>query len=228
MNKWILLCLLTAGAVDFAAAATLRVRHDHDPFGECRGELTIDASGVRFASDKPEHSRDWNWIDLQSFDRRSDRRFSILTWEDQVWKLGRDRYFDFTVPPDAEPLDEETFRLVRDSLKGWVVDRIAMPLDAEYSIAVKHLHALGGCQGTLRFGGDWIVFESDNPRDSRTWRRGRDVESFWSSNPYRLEIHVFEETLESFEKNRRFQFQLKERLDPVFYRKLRRETLPPY
>lgn len=225
MSRWICLFVLLSAA-PLWAASTLRVSHDHDPFGRCHGELTFGDGGIEFVSDKPEHSRSWSWVDIQSFDRRSDRRFSILTWEDQFWKPGLDRSYDFTVSPGGDPLDEATFERVRRGLQGLVTDRLPRPIKAEYSVPVKHLHRLGGCQGTLHFSVEWIVFESEQPGESRTWRRGRDVESFWSPDPYQLEVHVFEENPESFGRNRRFRFRLKERLDHDFYLRLRRETLP--
>lgn len=226
MSRWIFLFAFLAAAPP-ASASTLHVAHDHDPFGRCHGELTFTDEGIEFVSEKAEHSRSWSWIDIQSFDRRSDRAFSVLTWEGQFWKPGQDRSFDFTVAPGGDPLDEATFDRVRRALQGWVTDRLPRPLKAEYSVPVKHLHGLGGCQGTLHFGQEWIVFESEEAGESRTWRRGRDVESFWSPDPYRLEVHVFEENPESFGRNRRFRFLLKQRLDEDYYMRLRRETLHP-
>ena len=51
---------------------TFKVRHDHDPWGKCLGELTVSPSGIRFSSDEEEHSFNWNWLDIQSVDRISE------------------------------------------------------------------------------------------------------------------------------------------------------------
>jgi len=228
MCRWIFVALLSGSMLSVAKAENLQVVHDHDPWGECHGSITVTDAGIDFESDKPEHSRHWKWIDIQSFDRFSDHRFSILTWEDQRWKLGLDRSFDFRVQESQTPLTPDLFDRIVARLKGPVTDRVAGSTEAEYSVSVKHLHTFGGCEGTLRFGRDWIVFESDDARDTRTWRRDRDIESFWSPDPYRLEIHVYEENQKEFDKTRRFRFQLKEPLDRTYYGKLRRQMPPPF
>lgn len=204
---------------------TFQVRHDHDPWGACRGELTFSDSGIVFESRKEEHSRDWAWNDVQTFDRLSERRFSILTWEDRKWALGVDREFDFRVLPGEEPLTEAAFDLVEANISRPLVDRLVEPLPAEYEVGVKHVHPFGGCRGRLLFTGDEVIFESENARHSRRWRIARDVHSFWSPDRYRLEVHVFEESHAGFEKVRRFRFQLETALDSDYYRKLRQHQL---
>lgn len=225
MFEIILFAALAFPAAAPAPVQTLQVRHDHDPWGSCTGEVEISETGIEFRSDKEEHSRNWPWIDIQSFDRLSSRRFSVLTWEDQKWKLGLDRYYDFTVLPEGDDLTGEAFEKIRQSLKGSVTDRIPASVDFEYAVPVKHLHTFGGCEGQLRFGREWIVYETEEPFHSRTWRRREDVESVWSANRYQLEIHVFEENQREFEKTKRYRFQLKEPLDADYYEKLRRDTV---
>ncbi len=207
-------------------AGILQVRHDHDPWGRCKGELEISENGIEFRSQKKKHSRDWGWLDIQSFDRISEGKFSILTWHDQKWKLGLDRSFDFTVLPDSGPLGSADFERIRDGVEGTVTERIPRDFQSDYSIPVKHLHGLGGCEGTLKFGPGWIVYQTDHPRDARTWSREREVQSVWSLHRYQLEIHVFEENRREFDKTRRFRFQLKRPLDEEYYSQLRREFLP--
>ncbi len=229
MSSWICVPLLLLGPLlGQAGGQSVKVVHDHDPWGGCHGTISVTDSGIDFESDKPEHTRHWKWIDIQSFDRHSERRFSVLTWEDQSWKLGLDRSYDFRVPEDGDPLTPEVFNRIASHLKGSLTDRNATPIEAEYSVPVKHLHTFGGCEGTLRFNSDWIVFESDDPDDTRTWRRQKDVESFWSADPYHLEIHVFEDNQKEFDKTRRFRFQLKEPLDRAYYARLRRQMPGPF
>ncbi len=204
---------------------TFQVRHDHDPWGACRGSLVFSEAGIEYESRHEKHSRQFSWGDIQSFDRISDNRFSILTWEDQKWILGLDRKFDFTVPPGEEPLSQEAFELVEAHLERPVVDRVPSPVEPEYQIGAKHLHTWGGCRGRLLFTSERVNFESEDPRHSRSWRLDRDVHSFWSPNRYQLEIEVFEESHARFDKAKRFRFQLERALDPEYYQRLRQAQL---
>ncbi|MFQ5739984.1 MAG: hypothetical protein ACE5JX_13335 [Acidobacteriota bacterium] len=83
MSKWttsLAFFLLLGGAV---RSETLRVRHDHNPWGKCIGELVVTEEGIEYRTEKKKHQREWSWVDIESFDRRSSSRFSILTYEDQ-------------------------------------------------------------------------------------------------------------------------------------------------
>ncbi len=124
-------------------------------------------------------------------------------------------------------------RPMRRIAKGvWVIrprnplQHVGRRIEAEYQVPVKHLHTFGGCEGALYFSKDWIVYETDHPKDARTWKRNRDVESVWSLNRFQLEVHVFEENKRASDKTRRFRFQLKEPLDESYYEQLRREFFP--
>ena len=200
----------------------LQVRHDHDPWGKCVGELTIDDQGIEFVSRKEAHSRTWTWTEIQSLDRRSESSFAVLTWEDERRYLGIDRSFDFSIL-DGGSLSREVVALVRKHLPGTVTDRIPTPGNFEYQLPAKHLHTFDGCEGTLFFGPEIIVYESDKPSHSRTWNRKSELESVWSLHRYQLELHVFEENRRSFAKTRNFRFQLKQPLDRSYYEKLRTE-----
>lgn len=226
MNKWITSLALLLLTSAWVKAETLKVRHDHNPWGKCTGELIVTETGIEYRTQKKKHNRQWQWVDIQTFDRKSPTSFSVLTYEDQKWVLGADLHFNFTVPPEQEPLSEETFQFISKHLAKPVTDRIAKSIEAEYRLTAKHLHTFGGCEGTLSFGKDWIVYETDHEKDARSWKRDRDVESVWSLNRYQLEIHVFEENKRAFDKSRRFRFQLKEPLDETYYEQLRREFFP--
>ena len=208
-------------------AEVLQIRHDHDPWGKCIGELEIRDAGIEFRSKKEEHSRHWDWLEIQSFDRKSDQKFAILTWEDEKMKLGLDRYFHLTVLPEEAPLSPEAFALIWQNLEGTITDRMTEEeFSPDYSLRVKHLHPFGGCEGTLNFGPEWIVYQTDHKKHSRTWKRDREVESVWSLHRYQFEVHVFEENQRNFDKTRRFRFHLKQPLDEAYYQQLRREFLP--
>ncbi len=220
--------ILAFGLNDGGHQASLKVRHDHDPWGECLGELIFSDTGIEFTGSKEKDNRKWRWQDIQSFDRMSSNRISILTYQDQTWRLGSDREYDFEVVPDTEPLSEETFQYISGRLGKALTDREARTIDPDYQVSAKHLHALGGCEGSLRFSQDLIVFESDQKGHGRTWTRARDVESVWSLNRYQFEIHAFEGNKRDFQQTRRFRFQLKEPLDKAYYEKLRREMVPDW
>ncbi len=224
--------LLTVALVWFSgsslAARALHVRHDHDPWGSCTGELTVTPNGVRYHSeDKKEHSREWAWTDIQTVDRLSVDRFSILTYEDQKWLLGRDRPWDFTVlDPEAGGLTDQLFEVIRKNEPRPVVDRVPKQIRADYEIPVKHLHTFGGCEGVLEFSRDWIVYRTDHKEDARSWKRGKDVMSIWSTGPFDLELEVYEREGEDLLRTRRFRFELKEPLDETYYNRLKRELIP--
>jgi hypothetical protein len=226
MNRWI----FSLGCFLFFSIAvngqTLKVRHDHNPWGKCQGELIISQEGIEYRTEgKESHNHLWKWTDIQTFDRKSPTEFTVLSYEDQKWTFGTDRHFNFTVLPDEDPLTEQTFQLISHQLNRPVVDRVEREIEAEYQLEVKHLHTFGGCEGTLYFGSDWISYQTDHEEDARTWDRKRAVESVWSSNRYQLELHVFEEGDRGFDKTRRFRFQTKEPLDQEYYEQLRREFL---
>ena len=208
-----------------AQGAVLQVRHDHYLWGKCTGELIITDRGIEYRTEKKSHTRRWHWVDIQSFDRKTQQRFSILTYEDQKWRLGSDRHFDFITLDQTPPLDETNFQFISEHLTKPLVDRMVRNAEPEYQVAVKHLHRWGGCQGILTFARDWIVYETDHLEDVRAWRRDRDVESVWSLHRYELEINVFEENQLAFDKTRRFRFQLKQALDEAYYHRLRRQFL---
>jgi hypothetical protein len=223
MNKWTLTCLILVFFNPWAGAETLLVRHDHDPWGKCTGEVILTDEGIEYRTEKENHNRQWKWVDIQSFDRKAASAFSILSYEDQKLSFGADRSFNFTILPDAESLSEATYQFIFQHLGKPGLDRVSREIEAEYQVPVKHLHAFGGCEGTLYFGRDWIVYETAHPQDARTWKRDREIQSVWSLNRYQLEIHVFEENKRAFDKTRRFRFQLKEPLNEDYYDQLRRE-----
>ena len=219
---WTTSALLSAGGV----AATLQVKHDHDPWGSCLGELTITSQGIRLAGKtKPEHTRDWSRLDIKTVYRHSSERFTIVTYEDQKLLMGRDRPWDFTVTePTFGSLDDATFSIVLRQLERPVVNHVPAPAQQpSYGIPVKHLHTLGGCEGILLLSRDWIVYRTDHVKDQRSWRRTSDVATVLSTGRYDLEVEVYERGAQDLLQTRRFRFELKRPLEESVYRRLRRE-----
>lgn len=224
MTRWAGLAVSALFVVS-AHAQTIQVRHDHDPMGSCEGELLITADGITYETEKKKHRRVWKWSDIQTVDRKSAQEFTVLTYVDQLLLLGRDQPYDFSVL-EGEGLTDVTFRIIEQSLPRPVVDRIPeKAFSVEYELPVKHLHTFGGCEGVLRFGSDLVVYETDHAKDSRTWRRNREVAGIWSTGPYDLELEVYEREGGDLLRTRRFRFQLKEPLDSDFYYKLRRQLV---
>ncbi|HKX31403.1 MAG TPA: cupredoxin domain-containing protein, partial [Blastocatellia bacterium] len=63
----------------------------------------------------------------------------------------------------------------------------------KFETPVKHLHPLGGCQGTLRIYSDRVTYESaDEPKHSRYWRY-QDLQRFSHPARYRCSITTFED-----------------------------------
>ena len=225
MLKRTVMLILAMAIAQPALSQGVKVRHDHDPWGACEGELTVTDAGIEYVTEKEDHRRSWAWIDIQGFDRRSPEAFTVLTFEDLKWHFGLDREFDFTVIPGGMALSDVLFERIRTNVVRPVTDRLPAAIDAEYRVAVKHLHVFGGCEGWLTFGVEWVVYETDHTSDARQWRRDEHIVSIWSSNPFELELSVFEEDRRAFDKTRRFTFQLKETLDRPYYEKLRRQFL---
>lgn len=219
---WTASDFLSAGGV----AATLQVKHDHDPWGSCLGELTITPQSVRFAGKtKPEHTRVWSWLDTKTVEGLLSERFTIVAYEDQKLLMGRDRPWDFTVRDDnLASLDDATFSMILRQLERPVVDHVAAPAQQPtYEIPVKHLHTFGGCKGVLVLSREWIVYRTDHVKGQRSWRRTSDMATVLSTGRYDLEVEVYEQGAQDLLQTRRFRFELKRLLEENVYRRLRRE-----
>ncbi len=216
--------LLSIAIATIAAGQTLSVTEQKPLWRDGHGQVEITRDGIRYTADDEKDSRDWSWLDIQYFDRISPTEFVILTYEDQKSRLGRDREYHFKV--DEGELTDASFATISARLQRPVTDRvIPRTTNASYSIPVKHLHAFGGCEGELEFAKNAIYYRTDNEKDAREWQLDRDVESVWSTDPYHLEIFVYDNNRREFSRTRVYRFDLKERLDPAFYRSLKMKLL---
>ncbi len=164
----------------------------------------------------------WKWADIQYFDRISPKEFVVLTYKDD-WRFpGQDREYRFLLT--QEELTGSLFRDISSRLKRPVTDRVPPSgVAALYTIAVKHDRALGGSEGRLEFSRDAIYYITGNKTDGRTWLLARDIVSVWSNDPYRLEIRAYDNNRREFSRTATYKFDLKEKLDAEFYRKLKLE-----
>src|SRR5205085_2013298 len=128
-------------------------------------------------------------------------RLRIVTYEDQRWEPGHDRVWEFDGLPAALAGDwYPIFSLKLDQrFVAALADERVKP---EWQIPVKLVHARGGSQGFLQAGTGRIVYKSDQPGESRTWRIG-DIQNVGSSDPFDLTITT---------RERDFRFQLRQAL----------------
>jgi hypothetical protein len=208
--------------IAFLAIQSVSVVHvrtfQHDVAGTM--EFTDATIVYRSADGKDSHS--WTYPDVKFFDRVSPTEFVIGTYEDSGRLLGRDRRYRFRLSGDNR-FSDALFDSVRQRLGKPVINRVVpAAVESEYEIPVKHLHALGGCEGVLRFTPDGRVFYvTADAEDAREWRLGEDIQSIWSTNNWQLEIHVYEDERREFSRKRIYRFELKERLNDAYYRKLK-------
>ena len=201
-------------------AATFPVVHVKTAWFDGEGTVEINDQGISFQARKEKHSRRWSWLDIQYFDRVSEREFVVLTYEDQARYLGRDRSYRFQITDGV--FSDDLFRLVSEHMARPVTNRVVRePAAVLYEVPVKHLHTFGGCEGVLRFTADRIDYITGHSKDAREWLLARDVQSVWSADTYRLTVYTYDDNRREFRRARAFQFDLKEPLDAKFYRQLK-------
>jgi len=169
--------------------------------------------------DNRPHSLSWKWTDIQYFDRLSRKEFVVLTYKDDWRFLGRDEEFRFRLTRGE--LADALFQEISSHLKRPVTDRVPSgKVAAVYSIPVKRDGTFRGSEGQLDFTDSAIYYVTKTRADSRTWLMDRDIVSVWSDDPYRLEVRAYENNRREFSRTATYKFDLKEKLDPEFYRKL--------
>ncbi|MDE0629851.1 MAG: hypothetical protein OXH99_25915 [Bryobacterales bacterium] len=153
---------------------------------------------------------------MQHLDRPSPTEIAIQSYSDSALRLGRDRWYRFELVSGAFP--DEVYARVVERIGKPATDPVAWkPPDAELAVPAKHVGLLRGSQEVVYFGLEWIVYLTDVPRDSRAWRLDRDVEAVWSSDPYRLEVHVLDGSEAFARRTEIHRFSLKRPLDPDYY-----------
>lgn len=184
------------------------------------GVLRISDSELCFEPKGKQEAHCWAYQDIQSLDRVGPAELELLSYEDVAWKLGRDRSYRFELR--GGELSDALFDRLAEAVGKPVTDRVvAEPSGSYQTIPAKHLKTLGGSEGELLLAPDRIVYLSDADEQSREWRLDREVESVWSADPYRLEVHVYEGRAGSFRQPKVYRFALKKPLDPELYRRLK-------
>lgn len=203
------------------AQPSFEVIHKRALWFDQKGSLEISDAGLSFQPQgKEEKARTWAYQDIQFLERLSPTEIKLLTYEDVAWKLGQDRGYLFELVNTE--LSDELFERLVQSIGKPAGDRVVeKPAAAELELPAKRLKTFNGSEGTLFFSPERIVYRAEAPDESRAWMINRDVQSVWSSTPYRLEVHVYEEELGALAKPRVYKFALKRPLDREFYRHLK-------
>ncbi|MBI4442588.1 MAG: hypothetical protein HY649_04360 [Acidobacteria bacterium] len=209
-------------------------RHDHW-LKACKGTLRIDEQGVSFLEvnkgkkEKDLHRWQWSYQEIQQLEL-APNRLRVLSYKDNIWKLGADREYEFEVPSGA--LADEAYAFLRDRLDQRFVAVLA---DAEvvplWQVPVKRLGRIAGSEGILVVGENRIVFRSDEQEESRSWRYA-DIENVSTSGPYQLTITTFERNKFHYNNLKQFNFALKQPLGEDrfndLWRKLNKEKILPF
>ena len=210
-----MLLLLAMAASLGAAEVELEVVRKKSLWMDETGMLSITDQKICFSV--KEEARCWDLReDVQSLDRVSPTELVLVSYEDAAWRLGLDRRYRFEVT--GGEVSDALFARMAEGVGKPVVDRVtAEPKAAEWRLAAKRLKRFGGPDGTLFVTAERVAFLTDAEEESREWRLGEEVASVWSGDPYRLELHVYEDAGRPVV----YRFALKERLDAEVYRRLK-------
>ena len=213
MKQIIMLLILILLAAASGIAQTFQVEHDHF-LRSCKGKMIFGNTTVEFISENKEHSRIWKYEDIQQL-AIDPKRISILTYDARKIELGTDRVFNFKLvsgTPGDEFRKKVESRLTRPLVSSIVPEQIR----ARFSIPARHRQFLGGSQGVLEFGDEYLVFRSEKPEDSRVWRY-KDLMSIGSTGRFQLRIGAIQKTGGEYGEEKNYVFDLKRRLAPEEY-----------
>ena len=206
---------LGAAETSFKATWKKAMRPDVD------GTLSIRDGGITFQPNKKgKQTLEWSFEDVQHLDRLSPTEFALQSYTDSVMRIGRDRRYRFALLDGM--LSDELHAQVVARIGKPATDRVSRePTDAELAIPAKQVRFMKGTQGTIYLTPEWIIYSTEAKGASRAWRLDRDVETVWSSDPYRLEVHVLEGSEAFVRRAEVYRFALKRPLDPAQLSRLR-------
>lgn len=217
-----LLFALLAIAPAGAAELTYEVRH-YRALKNHVGVLTVGENGVGYQQVIPEGKRKkasgnparlesvrFDYQDIQELWVSADQ-LVLVTYKDRKWLLGVDKEFKFFLPKGKS--FEAAYTMLKDKLDRRFVAAVA---DSEpailWELPVKLLGTLQGSEGVLQVGPERIVYKTDRPRHSRTWRF-QDIENVSTSGRYQLTLTTYEHAKTHYGSMKGFNFQLKQPLD---------------
>jgi hypothetical protein len=174
------------------AAGTLRVEDDRITFEEGGKHKT--------------HSRQWRFENVQQL-TLSRGVLRILTYENSHLKLGHDREFVFDLLP--EDLATKLYPVFSHRLDQRFVAALADDqVKALWQVSAKLLHWTGGSNGAIVVGADHVVYQTELPEQSRSWRT-KDIDMVSTSGPFDLTITTFELAGSNYASRKDFHFALK-------------------
>jgi len=210
--------LILVSAALVAGAQNVPVRHKHWRGGG-NGELLVSRDGVSFTeSGKGQrHSRTWKYAEMQQLELSADT-LRILTYEDQKWKLGRDREYVFDQLPQG--FAQTFYAQWRDRLdQRFIAGLPDKDVGSLWEIPAKLLGRFEGSEGIIRVGRDRIVYQTRESKQSRTWRFA-DIENIASAGPFDFSVVTREHQGAWNAGGREFRFQLKGPLPEERYNEL--------
>lgn len=200
------------------------VRHER-ALKDHPGRLTLDERGVRYQQiltgkqqakvakgKKPPklESARWEYQDIQQL-WISPEKLVIVTYKDRKWFLGVDKEFEFFLPKGKS--FEAAYAILKDKLDRRFVAAVADSQPGTlWELPVKLLGRIQGSDGVLQVGPDSIVYKTDRPRQSRTWRY-QDIENVSTSDRYQLTLTTYERAKTHYGSMKGFNFQLKQPMD---------------
>lgn len=205
--------LIVLAVLSAAAALPAEIRFEAH-YKKWPGALTIDEHTIAFEGAQ-EHSWRWTYPDIDE-----------LKLGEHSLRITAGRTYEFRGDVPAA-----VYQLWKDRLDQRFVAELAdRSVQPEWRIGVKHRTGRKIADGVLEFGRDRIVFASELPGDSRTWRLG-DIVNISSSGPFELTVVTFERARFDYGDRRQFTFRLKEPLSEARYndlwRKVNRLSLLP-
>jgi hypothetical protein len=189
------------------AVGTLRVADD---------QLTFEERGKHKT-----HSWQWRFDNIQQL-TLSSAVLRVLTYEDSQLKFGHDREIVFDMLP--EDFAAKIYPLFSRRLDQRFVAAVAdNQVKALWEVPVKLDRWIGGSQGAIVVGADHVVYQTESPEQSRTWRT-KDIDMVSSSGPFDLTITTFELAGSNYAGHRDFHFALKRPLAEAEYDSLWRRV----
>lgn len=191
-----------------ARAETFRVEHDHF-WRSCKGSLVFGNKTVEYISENKEHSRSWKYEDIQQL-AIAPGRISILTFDARKIEFGADQAFNFKLVSGSLS-DQFRMEVSRKLTRPMVSGILPEMIDARFSIPARHRLFLNDSQGILEFGEESVVYRSDEPKDSKTWRYD-ELLSIGSTGPFQLRIGALQKTGGEYGEEKNYVFDLKRRM----------------
>jgi hypothetical protein len=196
-----------------AWSETFQVEHSHS-WRSCKGKLVFGDTTVEYLAGKKEHSRSWNYEDIQQL-AIAPGRISILTFNARKSEFGADQAFNFKLL-SGELSDQFRMEISRKLTRPIVSAILPAKIDARFSIPARHRLFLKGTQGILEFGEETIAYRSNESGDSKIWRYD-ELLSMGSTGPFQLRLGALQKTGGEYGEEKNYVFDLKRRMTSAEY-----------